>query len=241
MDNTSNIALSRMIAQSRAVEITANNIANVSTPGFQAERIVFSDWMVRQHGAEAPRGGETLMFTQDRATYRDQTQGTFTHTGNPLDLALGGDGYFQVQTANGVRLTRAGRFTLDATGTNGQPLKTNPTDSAIAIAADGTVSVKTAAGQNNQIGKIAIVMPQNPYAMSAEGNRLFRANGTTAPVTTPKIIQGAVEDSNVQPVLELTKLIQQERDFQSAANFIEAEGQRRQTAINKLTDITAQT
>jgi len=177
MDNTSNIALSRMIAQSRAVEITANNIANVSTPGFQAERIVFSDWMVRQHGAEAPRGGETLMFTQDRATYRDQTQGTFTHTGNPLDLALGGDGYFQVQTANGVRLTRAGRFTLDATGTitdgmgnavidpNGQPLKTNPTDSAIAIAADGTVSVKTAAGQNNQIGKIAIVMPQNPYAM----------------------------------------------------------------------------
>ena len=83
MDNTSNIALSRMIAQSRAVEITANNIANVSTPGFQAERIVFSDWMVRQHGAEAPRGGETLMFTQDRATYRDQTQGTFTHTGNP--------------------------------------------------------------------------------------------------------------------------------------------------------------
>ena len=251
MDNTTNIALSRLAAESRAVDITANNIANASTPGYQAERLVFADWLVAQRGTDAPRGGQNLIFTQDRATYRDQSQGSFSHTGNPLDLAIGGQGYFTVQTANGVRLTRAGRFAPDATGaitdsagntllgSTGQPLKLGSTDRDISVAADGTISAKTAAGQNSQIGKIAIVAPADPYALTAEGNRLFRANGPTAPVSAPKLSQGAIEDSNVQPVSEITRLIAQERDFQMVTKFVEAEGERKQAAIAKLADIGA--
>ena len=93
MELTTDIALSRLVAQQRALDVTATNLANASTPGFKAERVVFSDWLSRQTGTSAPRGGGTVAFTQDRATYRDRQAGPVQHTANPLDLAVGGDGY----------------------------------------------------------------------------------------------------------------------------------------------------
>lgn len=98
MELTTNVALSRLVAQQRALDVTAGNLANANTPGFKAERVVFADWLSRQTGTDAPRGGRTVAFMQDRATYREQQAGPLQHTGNPLDLALGGDGYFTVDT-----------------------------------------------------------------------------------------------------------------------------------------------
>jgi flagellar basal-body rod protein FlgF len=241
MDNTTNIALSRLTAQSRAMEVTANNIANMSTPGYRAERMVFADFLSAQTGADSPKGEHSLAYTQDRATYRDRAEGTVTQTGNPLDLALSGDGYFTVQTQAGTRLTRAGRFTLQANGgitdeagnalldSAGAPLRIAAADTQLSVTADGALS-----SQNGPIGKIAVVTPADPNRMTPEGSRLLRADVPTAAVAAPKIIQGAVEDSNVQPVPELVAMMRTERDFQFVTQFVEAEGQRQQGAIDKI-------
>jgi flagellar basal-body rod protein FlgF len=241
MDIASNVATSRLVAQQRAMDVIANNIANANTPGFKAQRMQFSDWLSPQKSA-APQGGGTIAYTQDRATWREQQVGTLSHTGNPLDLALGRDGYFTVQTPNGSRLTRDGRFGLLANGTladsagdavldsNGQRIQFSPTDTQITIASDGTVST-----ENGQLAKVGVVNPTDPMQLSAEGNTLFRADATTtAPVVAPAIVQGAIEDSNVQPVLETTRMMDGERQFQFMMQFIQAESDRQQSAIDKL-------
>jgi flagellar basal-body rod protein FlgF len=242
MDLASSIATSRLVAQQRALDVLANNLANANTPGYRAERVQFSDWLSRQSGGATPRGGNPISYTQDRATWREQTPGTITHTGNPLDIAVTGSaGYFTVNTANGPRLTRDGRFGLLPSGTiadtagnplldnNGQPIQVAPTDTGITIAGDGTVS-----SVNGQIGKIGIVQPADPALMTAEGGTLFRADSPTAPVASPGLEQGAVEDSNVQPVLEVTRMIDGERSFEFATQMLQAESDRQQNAIQKI-------
>jgi flagellar basal-body rod protein FlgF len=241
MNNTTDIALSRLTAQMRAMDITANNLANMSTPGYRAERIVFADWLSSQTRTTSPRGDTKLAFTQDRATYRERAEGSLTQTGNPLDLALSGDGYFTVQTANGTRLTRAGRFTLQADGTitdeagnalldsNGQKLTAGATDTRLTVTGDGAIS-----SENGPIGRIAVVTPADPNKLTAEGARLLRADTQTNPVAAPRVVQGAVEDSNVQPVAELVRMMGTQRDFQVVTQFVEAENQRHQTAIDKI-------
>jgi flagellar basal-body rod protein FlgF len=241
MDNTSNIVLSRLTTQMRAMEVTANNLANLSTPGYRAERVVFADWLSAQKHTSIPAGDRQLAYTQDRATYRERAEGTITHTGNPLDIALSGDGYFTVQTAAGTRLTRAGRFTLQTDGTigdeagnalldvNNQKLRTAPADTVLTITADGAIS-----SQNGPIGKIAVVTPNDANKLTAEGSRLLRADGPTTPVAKPHLVQGAVEDSNVGATSELVRMLDVQRGFQLATQFIEAESNRRQTAIDKI-------
>jgi flagellar basal-body rod protein FlgF len=241
MDIASNVATSRLVAQQRAMDVIAGNIANANTPGFKAQRMQFSDWLSRQKSA-TPQGGRTIAYTQDRATWREQQVGTLSHTGNPLDLALGHDGYFTVRTAQGPRLTRGGRFGLMPNGTlsdgagnavldsNGQPIQFSPTDTKISIAGDGTVST-----ENGQLGKVGVVTPADAMQLTAEGNTLFRADATaTTPVATPGIVQGAIEDSNVQPVIETTRLMDGERQFQFMVQFIQTESDRQQSAIDKL-------
>ncbi len=242
MEVPSYIALSRLVAQSRALEVTATNMANANTPGFKAERTLFSDWLSKQTGADAPRGGRTVSFVQDRATYRDQAAGPMQHTGNPFDLALGGDGYFSVDTPRGPRLTRAGRFTPMADGrigdsegnalldTTGKPIRIGAADGRITVTADGTIS-----SENGRIGKIGVVRPADPMRVTAEGARVFRADTDTAPVAQPQVVQGAVEDSNVQPVLEMTRMMADLREFQFTTQFVQGEADRLQSSIDKIT------
>ncbi len=242
MDNPSTIALSRVVVQQRALDVAANNLANVNTPGFKAERTVFADWMSRQDGTDIQAGDHNLLYVQDRATYRDGSQGAIEKTGNPLDLALGGDGWFTVGTPRGPRLTRSGRFEMQSDGTiadadgnalldtSGQKLTVSPNDTRLTVAADGTLS-----SENGQIGKIGVVTPSDPYQMHAEGGRAFTSGSPTTAVAQPKVIQGALEGSNVQATSELTNLLTIQREFGFATQFVEAEGQRRQNAIDKLT------
>jgi len=241
MDIASAVAASRLIAQQRAVEVTAGNMANTNTPGFRASRVQFSDWLSRQTNAQTPPGGRTIAYTQDRATWREQRPGTLTHTGNPFDLALTADGYFTVATQRGPRLTRDGRFGLMPDGTladgngnavldtNGRPMQLSPTDTRVTIAGDGTVS-----SENGQLGKVGIVRPDDPMRLSAEGATLFDSASPTTAVTSPALVQGAVEDSNVQPVLELTRMLQLQRQFEFVAQFVQTEADRQQGAIDKI-------
>lgn len=241
MDITTSLAASRLLGQQRAMDITANNIANANTPGYRTERVQFSDWIDRQTGTAAPPGGRTITYTQDRATYREQQAGTITHTGNPFDLALGGDGYFTVDTKLGPRLTRSGRFgplpdgTLaDSAGNavldvDGKPIRMPPADTQVTIAGDGTIST-----ENGKIGRIGVVQPTDPMKLRAEGGTNFLSDSSTTPIAAPGIVQGAIEESNVQPIMEVTRMMNDLRQFQLVTQMIQAEGDRQQNAIDKL-------
>ena len=239
MDTISAVALSRLVAQQRATDVAATNMANAATPGYRAERTVFSDWLSKTAGAGP---GQTVAYTQDRATYRDPQPGPLQHSGNPLDLAITGDGYFSVQTENGVRLTRAGHFMLNNTGNivdpsgnallnaTGQPLQLAPTDSALTVSGNGALS-----SANGTIGRIGVVRPTNPQALQAEGSLLLAAPGGTVAVTNPQLVQGATEGSNIQPTLELTRMMNDLREFQFTSEMVQAELDRKQATIDKLT------
>ncbi len=236
------IALSRLSAQQRAMDVTAANLANSGTPGFKASRVQFSDWLSNQVGTTAPPGDRTVAYTQDRATYREQQTGTLSQTSNPLDLAISGDGYFTVSTPRGPRLTRAGHFAPQSDGAigdlqgnklldaAGQPLRLSPTDANITITADGSIST-----ESGTVGRIGIVQPADPNKMTAEGAETLLANSPTTPIAQPKVVQGAVEDSNVQPIIETTQMMDELRSFQFTSQFIQSEADRMQSAIDKIT------
>lgn len=241
MENAGYIALSRMIAQQRALDVRATNIANTNTPGFKAQSVLFSDYLLRQRGAAVPAGGRTVQMVQDRATWRDFAQGEVAKTGNPLDLALQGDGFFVVGTPRGERYTRAGRFSLSAAGqvvdvggnpvlgTDGQPLGVPPGGGAITVAADGSVSTDT-----GPIGKFRVVQFDNQQALQAEGNSLFTTTQPPHDAAQPAIVQGTVEGANIQAVVELTRMMGEMREFEFASQFADGEAQREQSAIDHI-------
>ena len=241
MENTTYIALSRLDTQQRTMDVIANNIANANTGGFKAQRVLFSDFLSQQHGVNAPAGGAVLHYTQDRATYLDRKDGSLTRTGNPLDVALSGPGFFTVSTPAGPRLTRSGTFGLMSDGhiadlsgnlvmdKNGNPLQLSPSDTDICISGNGTIST-----ENGIVGQIGVVTVDDTNQLVPEGGTLYRATGATTPAAQPKVSQGTVEASNVQPINELTQMIQTQRNFQFVSQFVESENQRQQSAIDKI-------
>lgn len=252
MQIASLIAASGLIAEQDAMAMIADNLANASTPAYEAERMQFTDWLAPDRPA-APNNvlGNVLgnpAFVEDRGTWRDRTSGTFRRTGNPFDVAIGNpDAWFTVETPRGVRLTRAGAFDLSANGTvidrngdplldmNNRPIILSANDTGISIAADGTLSSR----ENGIITRIGLVRPASPGAMTAEGGFLFNPNGATVPVAAPQLVQRVLEDSNVQPILEITRMIDTERQFSFLADFVQAESDRRQNAMAKITNTSS--
>lgn len=243
MDNAGYIVLSRMAAQLRATAVIAQNVANMDTPGFQASRAVFTEHLARARATELPLAGRDLHFSWDRATWRDTEPGPIRQTGNPLDIAITGRGYFTVETPDGERYTRAGRFTLAADGTivdmggnavlsaDGRPMRIAPGDTDLTVGADGILT-----GRNGEIGRFRIVRFENEQNLVAEGDRLYAAPpGTDAlPVEQPRLVQGALEGANVNAVTEMVRLTEEMRQFQFAVRFAEAENERQTNAVDRL-------
>jgi flagellar basal-body rod protein FlgF len=242
MENGTTIALSRLVAQQRALDVTAGNIGNANTAGYRAARMLFSDWVLREPALGRPPGDRVLSYVQDKATWRDQRPGPIATTGNPLDLAIGDPaGYFTVRSANGIRLTRGGHFGLSPNGAivddagdallsdAGQPLTLTPTDTHITVAGDGTMS-----SENGLIGKVAVVTASDPRQVAPEGDQRQVANTPTAPLATPHIVQGAIEGSNVEAVEETTRMMTDLREFQFVAQYVQGESDRLNNAIEKL-------
>lgn len=242
MDNPGYVILSRLALQSRATQVLAHNLANADTPGFRAQRPVFAEFVARQDGAAPPPGGRNVHFVQDRATWREMQPGAMQVTGNPLDLAITGEGFFAVETPRGERFTRAGRFSLGEGGrvvdmegnpllnTDGAPIALSPNDTRIEVMGDGTIR-----SENGVIARLRVVRFDDPQALRAEGDRLFDPNDATAlPVERPGIRQGVLEGSNVSPILEMTRLTAELREFQFAVQFAEKEGERLSTAVERI-------
>jgi flagellar basal-body rod protein FlgF len=244
MDSPGYIVLSRLVAQTRATAVTANNLANAETPGFRAARPLFGTVLERQRATDVPQGGRDLAFAQDRATWRDPTQGTLATTGNPLDIAIAApEGFFAVETPRGERFTRAGRFTLDGEGrivdpdgnallgTEGRPLRLAPGESRIEVLGDGTLRT-----ENGVNGQVRVVRFTDAQRLQAEGDRLLAAPQDMAPerIERPGLVQGATEGSNVRPVLEITRMTEELREFQYVAQMVEREGERLGTAVERI-------
>ncbi|MBL8709000.1 MAG: flagellar basal-body rod protein FlgF [Rhodospirillaceae bacterium] len=241
METPTYIVLSRQLGLSRNMETVANNLANVNTTGFKAEGMVFSEYLIR---AERP---VKLSYVQDLATYRDYREGELQATGNDLDLAIQGDGFFVVQTPEGPAYTRNGRFQLNAAGevvnqsgypvlAGGGPLVINPEDGPLAVSTDGVISADLTQG-----GNVPIIYGQLDIVTFAD-NRVLKPQGASTFVTDQpavaalaenfKVQQRMLEGSNVQSIREMTNMILVQRSYQSAQKFLEGEHERMRRAVN---------
>jgi len=239
MENAGYIALSRQTALWRQMDQVANNMANVNTAGFKSEQSLFTDYVAKVR-TDRSLFKDKIAYTEDFGTVRDLSEGAFNATGNPLDVAIKGDGYFTVEDVSGNELyTRSGHFKLNADGqlstTSGQILMSDadqpiifaPTERDIVISRDGTVST-----ENGPIGKLKIVNFEDQRKMQKVGNGLYNSGKQTAePATTAQITQGMLEGSNVNSVLEITHLIEVQRSYDGAQKMIDNENDRqRKTA-----------
>ncbi len=225
-------AAAGMEAQQEQLNAISNDLANVSTSGYKSERVAFSDLLynpVKIAGTETTAGAGALA----KVIGRSQSQGSVQETGNPLDLAIEGEGYFQVTRANGQKaLTRDGTFGVDASGTivNAEgnqlapPIKLPAGVSAkeVTIAPDGTVTAGT-----TKLGQIKLVTVTSPEHLVADGGGEFGVTETSGAVhpATGKIHQGALEASNVNIASAMAQMVSTQRNYQLTSTAIQDESQ----------------
>ena len=236
METSGYIALSSQIALQQRMDVISQNVANLNTSGFKGEDMVFSEFL------QETDDGKTLSFVENVAMVRNLSSGALALTENALDVAIRGDGYFGVDSPLGERYTRAGSFRLDGDGrivtADGYPVKSDaggeivvPPDSGdIAIAGDGTVSVAS-----GELGRIGVFRFEDENLLIKTEAQLYDpADQAAEPVENPTVQQGMIEGSNVQGVLEMTKLIDTVRRYQSATKLAEEEHRRQQQMIEAL-------
>lgn len=241
MENTSFIALSRQTALRRQMDIVANNMANMNTTGFKAERMMFVEHLVRSKGGQK-YWGEKLSYTRDVASRRDLAEGPVKQTGNPLDLAISGDAYFVVRTELGDRYTRNGRFQLDQTGQlvtqGGLPVLTDagtpiffpPEESEVSVSRDGVIST-----ENGVVGKLALVTFENRQLLEQNAGGLYATDAAPIPPGEGVgVLQYALEESNVEGIVEMTRMIEVHRSYDAVRKFVEREDDRHKTLIKEM-------
>jgi flagellar basal-body rod protein FlgF len=236
METSTYIALSGQDARQHQMEVLANNIANLSTPGYKAEQMLFQEYVSK------PPGGDPSSYVTMVGHARDMRQGPLTHTGNSLDVALNGPGFFTVTMPNGSsEYTRNGHLQIDSQGElvnsaglvvqgeGGSPIVIPTGAGQITIGTDGTVATRDAT-----LGKIAVVNFDNPQAMVAESGGLYSTDQTTQPVTATNVEQATIEDANIQPIVEMTKLMNVVHAIGNAKSFVDGEHTRLKNAIDRL-------
>lgn len=245
MENAQLISLSRQIALQRQMDVVANNIANINTTGFKSEAMLFEEYkMPVAKDRDFAYRDQPLSYTEDWATIHDMSGGMIEQTGNPLDIAIQGDGFLTVETPAGPRYTRAGDLKIDSSGTlvtnagypvlgDGGPIQFTGDETDITITDDGAVS--SSAGIK---GRLALVEFDNPQQLTREGNNLF-AGGTPQAATASRLVQGAIERSNVSGVTEMAEMIRVSRSYQTLATLMQQQQDLRGQAIKRLGDIQA--
>jgi flagellar basal-body rod protein FlgF len=246
MENASLIGLSRQVALRREMDVIANNMANINTPAFKAESMLFAEYLSGSAAADMDRPRDrSVSYVEDLATVRDFSAGGLTPTGSPLDVAIRGDAWLVVQTPDGERFTRNGGFQINPAGqlvTNeghlvmgeGGPIEFGRDDLDIAIAADGTIS--TSEGEN---GKLRLVAFESNMELRPVGSSLYETDAQPQAAERAQLAQGYIERSNVQPVLELSRMIEVNRAYQSLASTLNRQDQLRREAIQALGTLQA--
>ncbi len=249
MDASMWVAKTGLDAQQTRMNVISNNLANVNTTGFKRDRAVFEDLLyqnVRQAGGQtgaatqAPTGLMLGTGVRVVATEKLNAQGNMINSQNPLDLAIAGDGHFQILQADGTTAyTRDGNFKVSATGqlvtSNGAPLQPAitipPTAASVTIGRDGTVSVELQGGAGQQVlGQVLIARFLNPAGLQAAGqNLMLQTPASGVPQVVPPgtagagtLMQGTLEASNVNVVEEMVNMIETQRAYEINSKAISA-------------------
>lgn len=233
------VGLSAQQVLQKRMDTTANNLANMTTAGFKVEHLVTRD--LSEKPATASDMPNEISFADAWMLQRDFSTGPIEQTGNPLDFAIEGAGFFTVQTAAGPAYTRDGRFSLNEQGQvvtrNGDvvmgeagPITLDPTGGPISVSREGSIS------QDGQIaGAMRVMNFQTPAALEKVGNNLWRATDEQpTQATDVRVVSGFVEGSNVNAVKELTDMIEISRAYTSVAKMIQQSDELRGSSIDKL-------
>jgi len=223
MDSSVYIMLSRQMGQFQNMELTANNLANINTPGFHAQKMVFNKFLVGS-GDEAQQDA----YTDTPTSFRETGPGPLQQTGNALDMAINGPGYFQVDTPLGKRYTKAGNFQMGADGSivnaNGYPVL-GPDGGPITLP-PGTRNIEiNGVGQiladGRTAGQIGVVEFADQQKMTRLGNSLYDSKEPPAAAQTSRVVQGSLESSNVNGVIEMVKVMEISRSVDHSGKFIQ--------------------
>jgi flagellar basal-body rod protein FlgF len=254
MENALLIGLARQSALGRQLDVIANNIANVGTSGFKADKTLFEEYLnTPAHEDNFVGSDRRVSFVQDRGTYRDMTQGAVEQTKNPLDVAINGSAFLTVQTAGGERYTRDGNLQINnqgqlvtaagdqVMGTSG-PIVFQQTDHDISITPDGTITVVEGSGRTDSLrGTLRLVSFPDAQKLLKEGSNLYAAGegGAPQPDTKSRVQQGFIEKSNVNSVAEMSSMMEVSRAYTSIANLMQQQAELQKTAIQQLADVPA--
>lgn len=237
METPGYATLTRQSGLMREMRAIATNMANMSTTGYRAERVVFAEYL-----SPLPDDGATLSMGHARARFADPAQGGLTRTGGRFDFAIEGTGFFQLETEAGPRLTRAGAFLRNADGelvapdgarlldAGGAPVFVPAEADTIALAADGTLSA-----DDQPLAQIGLFRPIDAARLTrAEGAR-FAAQGGVEPAFDARLVQGFVEESNVDPVAQIARMIEVQRAYELGQTFLDREDRRIRDTVEALT------
>ena len=234
MDASGYVTLSRQSGLLHQMDVIANNIANASTSGFRREGMVFSEFI--QRAGEAP----SLSMGYGNTRVVDLQQAGLTQTRAPFDLAIEGDGFFMIATPQGQQLTRSGSFTPGPDGTlltddghqvldaGGSAIFVPPDARNVAVAQDGTVSA-----DGVPLARIGLWQATDPMTLTHESGTRFSASGVQ-PAEGATILQGYLEDSNVDPLQEVASMIAVQRAYELGQSFMDREDERARNVIQTL-------
>jgi flagellar basal-body rod protein FlgF len=236
MENAGYVGLAYQVVLQRKMELVSNNIANMDTTGYKSQHARFKEYL-SETDPQQP-----LAMVQDYAEYKNFSNGALTSTGNPLDIALVGNGFLGVKGTDGQDyFTRNGRMQVNnlnqlvtssgelVQSQGGQPITIPDGETNISIAKDGSI-----VGKQGLIGQFKVVSFADPQSLTEVGNSLFKASGQ--PVADPKteIQQGYVEGSNVNPISEMTTMMSVQRAYEGVARMLQNDHDRQRDAIRKL-------
>lgn len=244
MSDSGFVSASGAVARLRQLEVVANNLANANTVGFKRDHTVFSAMLesrVAGPGGQPAAGAAGLVFVEPGSVSVDARPGNVVSTGSPLDVALLGEGFFEVETPEGVRLTRAGSFAIGpggqlvsqqghpVRGAGGAPIEVG--ERPIEITATGEV----VDDQGQSVGRLGVV-EVDPAALVKDGRNLFRLGpeGFVVPVLDPRFAERSIEGSNVQPVHALAELMMIQRSFEASLQTLQADDGATQALIREI-------
>jgi len=234
MDSSAYINITRQSGLLKEMQTVANNIANISTTGFRREGVVFAETLQPLNAT----GGGVSMATA-RVRFTDEGAGGMNRTGGRFDLAIDGPGFFMVETSQGNRLTRAGNFSPNANGdlvtmagnrvldSGGAPIFIPPDAADVGVSNDGTISAN-----GRPLGQIGVYEVANSQDLVRSDGVLFTPDAEPLPAENSRILQGFIEGSNVDPILEMARMIEVQRAYEMGQKLLDGENQRLRDAIS---------
>ena len=235
MDAAGYTTLTRQAGLMREMQVVANNIANISTNGFRREGVIFAEHVA------ALDGGPSLSMAHATGRMVDLGQAGLSQTGGTFDFAIQGDGFFLIDTPQGQQLTRAGSFTPSAEGElvtpdgfrlldqGGAPVFVPPDAGKVAMGSDGTLSANGV-----PLAKIGLWQPVDPLQLQHQSGTMFASPSGVEPAAGGTVMQGYLEDSNVDAVSEIARMITVQRAYELGQTFLDREDARVRDVVQTL-------